>query len=1164
MHFLRFAVAVLSTAFLPAVESSSTSLGAHLYTRSHRSVYARRLEITRDNASSRALKALQAREDYTCGLGRQCNNKACCGESGNCGYGAAYCGKGCTSNCDAVAECGKDSKDGKTTCPLNTCCSQYGFCGTTKDFCGKGCQSNCNEKPSPPLGSFKGMALSRVIGYYEAWGARSTCHKTSPHDLPLAALTHLNYAFAYLDPTSFKLTTMDASTSISLFDDMSDLKTTNPRLEIFVSIGGWTFSDNDTYTQPIFGNIARSSENRQLFADEVASFLTYYGFDGIDLDWEYPGAPDRGGKKEDTENYVELVKTLRATLDKTGRPLGITFTAPSSYWYLQWFDLPGMMKYCDWINLMSYDLHGTWDSTNPIGAITQGHTNLTEIKLAAELFWRVNIPTHKIALGFGFYGRAFTLSDPSCTTPGCPFSGGAKPGVCTKASGYLAYYEVQEILKKNPSIKIIHDKQAAVKYFTFDKDQWVSFDDQDTFKQKVEWANSVGFSGSLIWASDLDDFEFTAHASLTGKDKSMLNSPSASKQAVLDSPMAKENLESYLRKDCYVQQDSLTACKLGDNQVGYDKAGLSKDYKPICCPKGSAMTKCLWRGGNGGTNAGRDCNGICHPGEVKITMSAYGGLPGESSEKAHCTRGQKAFCCQLGIFNAALSQCSWSSGVGSSCGSDQQGIAYIWGMSGGSTILKHGNKFCCPKDHSPPLLDCHWVGKGDCADNSCGASEVTLLTNSQGESFRSCSWGRQRSLCCTINNEKLQTHTCDFDLCSLPEYRAACGDEALHDDEEGGTSIARRSPYTTSDGRTLWTYEIGGGDEMDDRSDLDIQGRSPPGRPRRRIMRMKNLAGTLYTALELTVTSRPYRPGLKSLKGDGSDTLLIRGGYNLLKEACSSTAMRFLYEPELPKKGFHMEHVREINMIYGFVESLLAGTLSSGPPMVTRLDPMAVYRGWNKIYPVSLPHIGAVVRDMTDYTIPMTPNDRIFETLGSYAYRGGVAFLPASLNMLKGVLMASHSPLGSRTGKFESLVRLVAGRGDEEALNILLTAMQGTVAVFNYLNDVNLNSAFTEAGRLLTAEMSRADEYMPELKGILEAWKEWEPDYYNHVVSNARNWLISRGAMIAQKFSVHPAENPNALKLVSEAARIVSQIGQIRSPLREQAMKNAKSRRSRL
>lgn len=78
---------------------------------------------------------------------------------------------------------------------------------------------------------------------------------------------------------------MDAATPISLFDDISAIKTTNPDLKIFVSIGGWTFSDNDTYTQPIFGNIASSSSNRQQFADGLVEFLTYYGYDGVDLDW---------------------------------------------------------------------------------------------------------------------------------------------------------------------------------------------------------------------------------------------------------------------------------------------------------------------------------------------------------------------------------------------------------------------------------------------------------------------------------------------------------------------------------------------------------------------------------------------------------------------------------------------------------------------------------------------------------------------------------------------------------------------------------------------------------------------------------------------------------------------------------------------------------------
>lgn len=70
---------------------------------------------------------LRKRDDYSCGPGDPCSNGACCGASGFCGYGATYCGAGCSSNCDAVAECGVDASPSGKTCPLNTCCSQYGF-----------------------------------------------------------------------------------------------------------------------------------------------------------------------------------------------------------------------------------------------------------------------------------------------------------------------------------------------------------------------------------------------------------------------------------------------------------------------------------------------------------------------------------------------------------------------------------------------------------------------------------------------------------------------------------------------------------------------------------------------------------------------------------------------------------------------------------------------------------------------------------------------------------------------------------------------------------------------------------------------------------------------------------------------------------------------------
>lgn len=159
-----------------------------------------------------------------------------------------------------------------------------------------------------------------------------------------------------------------------------------------------------------------------------------------------PGACDRGGSPADVQNYPLLLSTIRSVFDASGHSFGLTFTAPSSYWYLQNFDLPSLLESADWVNLMTYDLHGgkpwslvdgamcwnippVWDSKDAyIGPIVQAHTNLTEIKESVQLFLRVDVPLDRVALGLGFYGRSFQLSDPTCTTPGCPFSGPAPAG----------------------------------------------------------------------------------------------------------------------------------------------------------------------------------------------------------------------------------------------------------------------------------------------------------------------------------------------------------------------------------------------------------------------------------------------------------------------------------------------------------------------------------------------------------------------------------------------------------------------------------------------------------------------------------------------------------------------------------------------------------------
>lgn len=132
---------------------------------------------------------------------------------------------------------------------------------------------------SPPCKS-NVTARQKVIGYYESWSYRSQCNNKKPSDMPLSELTHLNYAFAFISPGSYELVTMDADTPESLFRTTTDTKQFNPNLKVFISVGGWTFNDIGSVTQPLFSEIASSETNRQKFADNCVNFMNRYGFDG--------------------------------------------------------------------------------------------------------------------------------------------------------------------------------------------------------------------------------------------------------------------------------------------------------------------------------------------------------------------------------------------------------------------------------------------------------------------------------------------------------------------------------------------------------------------------------------------------------------------------------------------------------------------------------------------------------------------------------------------------------------------------------------------------------------------------------------------------------------------------------------------------------------------
>lgn len=187
----------------------------------------------------------------------------------------------------------------------------------------------------------------------------------------------------------------------------------DPNLRIFIVIGGWAFNDPGP-TRMVFSDITRSEAAQRSFFSSLLSFLNTYDFDGVDIDWEYPAAEDRGGRPEDFENMPKFVRNMKMALMSNGHRNGLTVTVPASYWYLRHFDLRAMEQYVDWYNIMTYDLHGTWDTPDSwLGNHLNTHTNLTEITEAMDLMWRNSIPPSKVVMGLAFYTRTFTVRIPT-------------------------------------------------------------------------------------------------------------------------------------------------------------------------------------------------------------------------------------------------------------------------------------------------------------------------------------------------------------------------------------------------------------------------------------------------------------------------------------------------------------------------------------------------------------------------------------------------------------------------------------------------------------------------------------------------------------------------------------------------------------------------------
>ncbi|PVI00005.1 glycoside hydrolase family 18 protein [Periconia macrospinosa] len=449
-----------------------------------------------------------------CGPGQPCLDGSCCSKEGKCGYKQAHCGTdNCISNCDAKAMCGIDSADGQTSCGLKLCCSYYGWCGTEDVHCkdpeptiGKTpCQQgygSCEIKPSPSCGKNSGTSKARRIGYYQGWNTRERlCDRVPPRQINTRGISHLLYAFAFFHPQTFEMMPMH-SDDVKLYGEFTALKRNG--LQTWIAVGGWSFNDPDTATYNAYSDMVSTQSNRRSFIQSLIKFMETYGFQGADIDWEYPAEPKRGGRKEDTDNLVLLMKEMK---EQFGGRFGSSLTLAPDYWYLRGFKPAAMQNYVDWMGFMSYDLHGPWDTdVKTLGSKVRPQTDITEIEKNIKPLWFDGVDPSKIVMGLAYYGRTYTLTDPSCGMMGCSFvpgKGGAA-GSCTNFPGVLSNREIRGIIEAENNTPYLNET-AMVKYFTYQGNSWVGYDDADTYALKESFADSHCLGGIMIWSIDFDD-----------------------------------------------------------------------------------------------------------------------------------------------------------------------------------------------------------------------------------------------------------------------------------------------------------------------------------------------------------------------------------------------------------------------------------------------------------------------------------------------------------------------------------------------------------------------------------------------------------------------------------------------------------------------------------
>lgn len=306
-----------------------------------------------------------------------------------------------------------------------------------------------------------------VVGYYPNWLSTTL----PPQNIKFESLTHIIHSFAWPDSMG----------NIQMYSGMPSQSLINAAhnagKKILLAFGGWGDIQSGG-----FAPMTADSLRRVNFINNVIGLFTQYGFDGIDLDWEFPANLNEG------KNLTKLVKELHARFNLENPDWLITMAINPGHWYGQHFEYLDLADYVDWFAMMGYDFHGSWTAHAGHNSPLYQPANCSDGSIDTGIKYLTNtrhIPEYKLLLGVPFYGKEFTSA-----------------GLYLPQSGVtdLSFNEIEPRIN-NVNWQYNWDDFSKVPYLlNAANTKVVTYEDTLSMRIKCEYAIEKQLKGMMIWA----------------------------------------------------------------------------------------------------------------------------------------------------------------------------------------------------------------------------------------------------------------------------------------------------------------------------------------------------------------------------------------------------------------------------------------------------------------------------------------------------------------------------------------------------------------------------------------------------------------------------------------------------------------------------------------